>query len=1095
MQRPRGLGDEAGGVASAHVDEDAHAALRVLAGDLHGLIHELHLRDLAEREQAARLGAQRQALHRGEVVAPFLGEPDDDGRAAVAFDECAHFLACERGFHEAVEVVGVDVEFPQRVPVGLDFDHRVLADAVELRLGAAGDAHEHFAHFAREAFHLIVGVSENLADEVGFRARHDFIEAQLNRLRDEHVLPRHLVEQRLAHERAELLFRDAAAPLLARLQHDVGVAHVWVHRVGGDFGGADAREDFFHLRELASQHGLALLLQIERRSQPRAAAADELKGEVALVELRDELRAEPRKHEQRKSKQREHRQHHEPAEAQAELEERRVEALGERDEPVVALADVAAEQERAQHGHQRKREDERAAEREHHDHGHRLEHFPLDALEREDGHIDDRDDEHAEEHRIRHFLRRTQHFLRAFRSGEAAPERVLPLAEMAHDVFHHHHCAVDDEAEINRAEAHQVSAEPPLDHAGHGEKHRERDDERDDECRAPVAEQREEHDDDKQRALGEVRFDRANGAIHEVAAVVEWADDDAGRKFLLHFGELLPHGAGDEPRVFAREHDGRADERLLGVVRARAGAEVRADADGGDFAEQDGIHAARELQRQLRDFPGGRDAARGADDELLAADLHVAAAGVARVLLHDFRERIERQPRCRESRRIGLDDDLLFVAAAGVHLRDSRGAAQQRLHLVFLNLPQRHELLLARGRFSFRLRQVIERVVKNLAEARGHRRELGREAGRQFVEHALQPLGDELADTVNVHAVAEGHRDLRQPELRQRAQLHHVGQAGHFALDGEGDELLDLFRRERRHAGIDLHLRVRDVRHRVDGQPQRRPPADADEDQRGEQHGGALPHDGLDEAVQHRKMLDAAGAGFAAAQDLQLGEPERHHWRDDDLVAGVEPVCDLRVIVAHRADLHRRPHVELAVERIDEMAFRGLEQRRARDGRDRFARQCVEDGEHSRSRFERGRAFHRHLEIAEHLVRRFLHALHHASLARRSRCLGPQFHFHTGLHERGLLSREPAGCGLRRGRKGDALDAVRHDVQRHGERRRDLRFLYLRDLERDGLLHRISERESLVLLVLRAVLRRLSGVFSGRFLAGRERGGGEDEGE
>ena len=87
----RGLLDEAGGVASAHVDEHADAALGVLADDLHGLLDELHLGDLAEREQAAVLGAQRQALHRGDVVAAVLGEAHDDGRAAVAFDERADF--------------------------------------------------------------------------------------------------------------------------------------------------------------------------------------------------------------------------------------------------------------------------------------------------------------------------------------------------------------------------------------------------------------------------------------------------------------------------------------------------------------------------------------------------------------------------------------------------------------------------------------------------------------------------------------------------------------------------------------------------------------------------------------------------------------------------------------------------------------------------------------------------------------------------------------------------------------------------------------------------------------------------------------------
>ena len=539
----------------------------------------------------------------------------------------------------------MDVEFPQRVAVGLDFDHRVFADAVELRLAAAGDCAERGADFAREPFEFGIVVAEDFAHEVGARAGHDFVEAHLNRLREEHVLPRHFVEHGLAHEVAEFLLRDAppihTAPFFLRVEHHVGVAYVRVHRVGGNFGGADAREDLLHFRELASQHGLRLLLQIHRRREARAAAADELHREIALVELRDELGAEPRKDDKRQCENAEHREHEQPSKAQGEAQQRRIHGLRAAHDRVVLFLNLPAEQIRAKHGHERDREDERTAEREHHDKRHRLEHFPLDALQREDGQIDDGDDEHAEEHRVRHFLRRAQHLAGTLGGRELASERVLFFAEMTHDVFHHHDRAINDEAEINRAETHQVSAQLPLDHAGHGEKHRERNDERDDERRAPVAEQRKEHDDDEQRALREIFFDRADGAVHQFAAVVERADDDACREFLLNLGELRAHGLRDEPRVFPREHDGRADERFVAVVRARAGAEVRADADGGDFAEQDGPHAAREFEREFRDFVRRRHAARGAHDELFAADFHVAAARVARVLLDDFRELVE----------------------------------------------------------------------------------------------------------------------------------------------------------------------------------------------------------------------------------------------------------------------------------------------------------------------------------------------------------------------------------------------------------------------------------------------------------------------
>jgi len=62
----------------------------------------------------------------------------------------------------------------------------------------------------------------------------------------------------------------------------------------------------------------------------------------------------------------------------------------------------------------------------------------------------------------------------------------------------------------------------------------------------------------------------------------------------------------------------------------------------------------------------------------------------------------------------------------------------------------------------------------------------------------------------------------------------------------------------------------------------------------------------MDGDGKHGWGLVAAGAGFAAAQDLQFGKPEGHDGRGDDLVAGVEAVCDLHMITAACADFDRR---------------------------------------------------------------------------------------------------------------------------------------------------------------------------------------------
>ena len=68
------------------------------------------------------------------------------------------------------------------------------------------------------------------------------------------------------------------------------------------------------------------------------------------------------------------------------------------------------------------------------------------------------------------------------------------------------------------------------DHADRGEQHRERDGERRDERGAEVAEHEEEHDDDEQRALGEVRLDGADRRVDERRAVEHRLRADVGRQ-------------------------------------------------------------------------------------------------------------------------------------------------------------------------------------------------------------------------------------------------------------------------------------------------------------------------------------------------------------------------------------------------------------------------------------------------------------------------------------------------------------------------------------------------------------------------------------
>ena len=117
---------------------------------------------------------------------------------------------------------------------------------------------------------------------------------------------------------------------------------------------------------------------------------------------------------QRASKERDRGRDHDPAESQCDSEYALVAALGKADNDVVALVNFAAQHERAEHRHQGEREQQRAAEREHHRERHRMKHFSLDTRQRENRDIDNRDDDHAEEHRRADLFTRGQHCLSAF---------------------------------------------------------------------------------------------------------------------------------------------------------------------------------------------------------------------------------------------------------------------------------------------------------------------------------------------------------------------------------------------------------------------------------------------------------------------------------------------------------------------------------------------------------------------------------------------------------------------------------------------------------------------------------------------------------
>ena len=139
-----------------------------------------------------------------------------------------------------------------------------------------------------------------------------------------------------------------------------------------------------------------------------------------------------------------------------------------------------------------------------------------------------------------------------------------------------------------------------------------------------------------------------------------------------------------------------------------------------------------------------------ADEALLAVMDNIAAARCRIVVFQCAKEIGERDAKTGQPVRIGLDLERLIEATVRVDLGDTRHLAHARRDLPFEDRAQLHR------------RQVLgaHLELQNFAECRRERVESRRAVtSGDLLDGIGQPLGDELARTINVRAFAEDHRD------------------------------------------------------------------------------------------------------------------------------------------------------------------------------------------------------------------------------------------------------------------------------------------------------------------------------------------------
>ena len=358
---------------------------------------------------------------------------------------------------------------------------------------------------------------------------------------------------------------------------------------------------------------------------------------------------------------------------------------------------------------------------------------------------------------------------------------------------------------------------------------------------------------------------RVEGILHQRGAVHEADQLNPGRDLLLDLGDALFDPLRHRAAVLTHQHHGDSGDRLPLSILGDA-------ALPGGGSELHLRHVTDEHERAPLGFEDDvakvvevLNHAEALNDLLLVLLGDIAAAGVAVVLLQCLAHVGERQVVRAQSLGVGEHLILFDVAAEAVDLDDAGHCPQAGLHLPIQDRPPLHE----------RVVLAFDEHIVDLAETRRNGRERGRlDPGRQLLPHVLEPLVHELAGEVDARVVGEDHRDLRQAELRDGAQVLRVRKAGKCDLDGRSDLPLHLLRPKRRGCRVDDHLLHGDVRHGVNGQVDGGVEPDADQQQRGEDHQRPVADGEVDEAVHHRRhppsreVLTRRGAACAAAPTL-----------------------------------------------------------------------------------------------------------------------------------------------------------------------------------------------------------------------------------
>ena len=385
---------------------------------------------------------------------------------------------------------------------------------------------------------------------------------------------------------------------------------------------------------------------------------------------------------------------------------------------------------------------------------------------------------------------------------------------MTQAVFGDDDGAVDDKAEVERAEAHQIGGDTSFQHTDAGEEHCDRDVECGDQCRPEIAEQREQDDDDQHSAFGEVAGNRGDGGVHQFGPVHDRLHHHVDWQGSADLGQPLGHARRYGAAVFPDPHHRRPDDNFMTVLGRGPHAERLAGADGRDLVEQD-RHALARGDNGAGEFVGVAHTPVRANGKPFTVAVDDTRAGAGVIALQRRCKILQREAHRRHTLDVGNDEIFLGVAAKGVDASQTRRALELRRDDPVLHGPQVGRLvgiadevialrrdvaaIALQAGFAVAVTSLIQLAVfdrphEDIAEPGRDRPHLRVHALRQVFLGGPQALRDLCPCEVDIGLLGENSRDLSEAVAAERPCIFEAGDAGERSLDGKGDLFFDLVR-------------------------------------------------------------------------------------------------------------------------------------------------------------------------------------------------------------------------------------------------------------------------------------------------------------